>query len=485
MLTLEEIKRFISEDKTSKKKREAKEGLRYYESEHDILNYKVYYINSDGNLEEDKSKTNMKIPHSFFSEIVDQKAQYMLSKRDGFIKSKIPQLQEELDKYFDDEFTDEIEDLLTYGSIEGASYLYNYKNEEDSLAFNFTEMLNLIEVDKKEASDKQDHIIHYYNDKIRTIGKKKDKEIVKIQVWDKDYTYYYVMADNQIKADSEYNLNPRPHILYNVKGKQYYDTFGYIPFFKFSNNKKEISDLKPIKALIDDYDLMACGLSNNIQDLSEGYYVVKGFDGDNLDELSYNVKNKKIVGVSEDGDLDIKTVAIPYDARKQKMELDEKNIYRFGMAFNSSQIGDGNITNIVIKSRYALLDLKCNKCENNLRALLKKVVKVVLDEINERNETAYTIRDIYFDFEREVMTNASDNAQIKKTEAETKQIEINTILNVATQLPSEEIIKMVCEVLDIDYAEIESEIKQKLEDEKIDLNEASDKLINEETPLAI
>lgn len=485
MLTLEEIKRFISEDKTSKKKRQAKEGLRYYESEHDILNYKVYYINADGNLEEDKSKTNMKIPHSFFSEIVDQKTQYMLSKRDGFIKSKIPELQEELDKYFDDEFTDEIEDLLTYGSVEGASYLYNYKNEEDRLAFKFTEMLNLIEVDKKEASDNKNHIIHYYADKIRSVGKKKDKEIIKIQVWDEDYTYYYVMADNQVTADREYNLNPRPHILYNVKGKQYYDTFGYIPFFKFSNNKNEISDLKPIKALIDDYDLMACGLSNNIQDLSEGYYVVKGFDGDNLDELSYNVKNKKIVGVSEDGDLDIKTVAIPYDARKQKMELDEKNIYRFGMAFNSSQIGDGNITNIVIKSRYALLDLKCNKCENNLRTLLKKVVKVVLDEINERNETAYTIRDIYFDFEREVMTNASDNAQIKKTEAETKQIEVNTLLNIATYLPNEELIKNLCDVMDIDYSEIEDEIKQKLEEDKIDLNEASDKLINEETPLAI
>ena len=409
----------------------------------------------------------------------------MLSKRDGFIKSKIPELQEELDKYFDDEFTDEIEDLLTYGSVEGASYLYNYKNEEDRLAFKFTEMLNLIEVDKKEASDNKNHIIHYYADKIRSVGKKKDKEIIKIQVWDEDYTYYYVMADNQVTADSEYKMNPRPHILYNVKGKQYYDTFGYIPFFKFSNNKNEISDLKPIKALIDDYDLMACGLSNNIQDLSEGYYVVKGFDGDNLDELSYNVKNKKIVGVSEDGDLDIKTVAIPYDARKQKMELDEKNIYRFGMAFNSSQIGDGNITNIVIKSRYALLDLKCNKCENNLRALLKKVVKVVLDEINERNETAYTIRDIYFDFEREVMTNASDNAQIKKTEAETKQIEVNTLLNIATYLPNEELIKNLCDVMDIDYSEIEDEIKQKLEEDKIDLNEASDKLINEKTPLAI
>jgi hypothetical protein len=37
MLTVEEIKRFIDEDATSKKKRFAKKGIEYYEGEHDIL----------------------------------------------------------------------------------------------------------------------------------------------------------------------------------------------------------------------------------------------------------------------------------------------------------------------------------------------------------------------------------------------------------------------------------------------------------------
>jgi len=63
------------------------------------------------------------------------------------------------------------------------------------------------------------------------------------------------------------------------------------------------------------------------------------------------------------------------------MELDGQNIYRFGMGFNSLQVGDGNITNVVIKSRYSLLDLKCNKKEKQLKKFLKKIVKVVLDEI--------------------------------------------------------------------------------------------------------
>ena len=40
------------------------------------------------------------------------------------------------------------------------------------------------------------------------------------------------------------------------------------------------------------------------------------------------------------------------------------------MGFNSAQIGDGNITNVVIKSRYALLDLMCYKLKKNLKKFL-------------------------------------------------------------------------------------------------------------------
>jgi len=187
------------------------------------------------------------------------------------------------------------------------------------------------------------------------------------------------------------------------------------------------------------------------------------------------VKKKKHIGVGEGGDLDVKTVSIPYDARKTKMELDEKNIYRFGMGFNSAQLGDGNITNIVIKSRYALLDLKCNKCEDIVKKLLKKVVKVVLDEINEQNQTEYSLKDVYFNFEREVMTNASDNAQIELTEAQTEQVKITTLLNVATKLDNETLMQNVCDVLDLNYEDIKDKLPK---DDEFDLDKVSNELDN-------
>ena len=236
-----------------------------------------------------------------------------------------------------------------------------------------------------------------------------------------------------------------------------------MPFIRHDNNRAQASDLFIIKDLIDDYDLMSCGLSNNIQDLAEGFYVVKGFQGHNMSELTDAIRKKKQVGVNDTGDVDIKTVNIPYQARQAKLELDEKNIYRFGMGFDSSKAETSNVTNVVIKSRYALLDLKSNKKEMQLKKTLKKVLKVVLDEINKEHGTQYTTEDVYMEFERVVPSNETDNATIKQTEASTRQIEINTILNVATYMDDETILKEICRVLDIDYEEVKDKLPEKTE----------------------
>lgn len=455
MLSISEIQAFINEDKSSRKKFLASVGLRYYEADHDIKQFKAYYYNADGDLVEDTQRSNIKIPHAFFTELVDQKTQYLLSGKERFIKTDYPELQKELDKYFDDDFKAELSDLITYGSAEGFSYMYRYADEDGMSRFAFADGIGIVEVPAKFASDKKDHIIYYYVDRIE-----KDKKVECIQDWDDTQTYYYIKIDDQITKDENQKINPRPHIIYEAdeNGNIEYDTFGTVPFFRFDNNKKQFSDLKPIKELIDDYDLMNCSLSNNLES-PDTIYFIKGMDGENLDQFITNVKTKKALIAPIDGDMDIKTVNIPYEARKVKMDLDETNIYRFGMGLNSVQVGDGNITNVVIKSRYSLLELKCNKAEMQLKKLLKKIIKVVIEEINKNNSWDYTLNDIYIEFEREILTNATDNAQIAQIEAATKQTEINTLLNLDTFIDREFINQQIAEILDFEYEEIKEYFK--------------------------
>ena len=87
MLTEAEILQFIEDDKTSEKKKFARMGQRYYEAEHDIKNYKLYYVDADGKLKEDLNRSNIKIAHPFFTELIDQEVQYMLSGDESFICS--------------------------------------------------------------------------------------------------------------------------------------------------------------------------------------------------------------------------------------------------------------------------------------------------------------------------------------------------------------------------------------------------------------
>ena len=483
MLTVQEIKTFIDNDAASNKKQHAKVGLRYYESEHDIKDYRIFFINADGKLQEDEHKSNIRISHPFFTELVDQEVQYMLSGKEGFIRSDKPELQAELDAYFNEseDFIAELNELLTGTISKGFEYMYAYKNEDGKLAFQCADSIGVVEVKARETDDHCDYVIRWYVD---SIGKD-NKKIKRIEVWDQDKTHFFCQEDDgEIKIDTSRTINPRPHTTYkkDKDKKIYYKGFGFIPFFRLDNCHKQFSGLKPIKDLIDDYDLMSCGLSNNIQDTNEALYVVKGFQGDNLDELMVNIKAKKHVGVDEDGGVDIKTIDIPYQARQAKLDLDEKNIYRFGMGFNSAQLGDGNITNIVIKSRYALLDLKCNKLEIRLKQFLRKLLKVVLNEINEMNGTDYQMKDVYFTFDREVMTNASDNAAIEKTDAERKQVEINTLLNIAARLDNETLMQLICDILDIDYEEIKDKLPKPEDGDPYQAQTALDAIQTEDDP---
>lgn len=460
MLTPGEIRAFIEQDSASEKKRLARQGVDYYEARHDIRNKRIFFVNAEGELQEDKLKSNFRISHPFFTELVNQETQYLLSSTEPFVRSDDPALQKELDERFNynEKFKAELKELVKGGIVKGFDNMYAYKGKDGKTVFEYADSLGVVKCRAKETEDQCEYVIHWYIDSIS----KENKAIKRIEVWDDKQTHYYCQVDDgEIMLDDSVKINPRPHTLYTKgnDGKIYYDGFGFIPFFEFSNNRKQQSDLPPIKPIIDNYDIMCCGLANSIEDTNEALYVVKGFEGDNLDALMLNIKEKKHIGVDENGGVEIQTVNIPVDARKAQMEIDENNIYRFGFGLNTYGLKDTNATtNIAIKSAYSLLDLKTNNVETQLKLFLLQLVAVVLDEINKADGTDYTQDDIYFKFKREVPTNALENAQIELTEAQKRQTEINTLLNLATQLDNETVMKLICEQLDIDYEEIKDKL---------------------------
>ena len=237
MLTVEEIRQWINNDAMSRKKQQAQKGVQYYEGEHDIRNSRIFFINAAGEMEEDKTKSNIKICHPFFTEIVDQGVQYLLS-GDAFIKSDIPELQKELDERFNDneDFMAELYEVVTGSQVKGFEYMYAYKNKDGKTVFECADSMGVVEVRAKDTQDHCDYLIYWYIDRID----KDSKKIKRIQVWDASQTYFYCQVDDgKIVLDDSAEINPRPHTVYKKPNdaNTYYDSYGFIPFFRLDNGR--------------------------------------------------------------------------------------------------------------------------------------------------------------------------------------------------------------------------------------------------------
>ena len=233
MLSISEIKQFIDSDKNSEKKNDARIGQRYYEAKHDILGCRLFYYNADGKLVEDKTRSNIKISHPFFTELSDQLSSYLLSFTENPIraKSNVEGLQEYLDLYFNGKFWIEINELVTGAYNKGFEYIYGYVGKQNRMIFQCADSMGVVEVRERDTDDGCKYIIYWYVDRID----KGKKEITRIQVWSEKETYYYVQVDDgMIKEDTSVMINPRPHIVYtdNETGLKMGSTLGYIPFWR-------------------------------------------------------------------------------------------------------------------------------------------------------------------------------------------------------------------------------------------------------------
>ncbi len=477
MLSVSEIKTFIDQDSTSERKKFAQVGQRYYDGVHDIMGKRLFFINADGKLEEEKFKSNTRISHPFFTELTDQVVQHLFSGEDGFIRSDDPGLQKELDARFNnnDEFKAEFEEICTGCVAKGFENAYAYKDGQNRTRFSCADSLGVVKVMAKDTDDHCEYVIRWYIEHID----KNSKQIKRIEVWDKEKTWFYCQVDDgEITPDESEEVNPRPHTTYKKKGDEriYYKGFGFIPFLQMNLNRKQVSGLALVKDIIDDYDTMNCGLSNNINDTNEALYVVSGFEGDKLEELMENIKTKKHIGVSENGSVQIETVDIPIDARKAKMEIDEKNIYHFGFGLNISDLKDAAATtNMMVRAAYVRLDMRTHKLKTQAQLFLRDVLDIVLPEINAEKKTDYQQSDVYFSFEPEPVSSALENAQIELTEAQRRQTEINTVLNLQAFIDDETRLQLIAEQLDMDFEALKNK-KPKVTDPAYQAKTALDKV---------
>ena len=93
--------------------------------------------------------------------------------------------------------------------------MHSYKDKDNKTAFHCADAIGVVEVEARFASDKKDHVLYWYIDRIDKDGKR----IKRIMDWEDAQVSFYVQVDDgQIKLDENEPVNPKPHTLYKKKG---------------------------------------------------------------------------------------------------------------------------------------------------------------------------------------------------------------------------------------------------------------------------
>lgn len=293
----------------------------------------------------------------------------------------------------------------------GVSWLHPYI-QDGQLKFKRMPAEQIIWINNPDDNSVIDYIIRFYSTEV-TAGSK-PVIVRKVEVWDATQVTYYIETGENTNAyrlcyeGIEEPYNPAPHITTtssvngNVTGVKA-QSWGKVPFIPLWFNEQHYNQLRTVKRWIDIWDITASDFANNIDDFQDVYWILKNYNGQNIDEFLNDVKQFRALKVGEGGEAKAETIEIPVEAREKFLQLANDAIFKFGMGVDVGQTGDGNITNVVIKSRYAGLDLKASEYEGMIEEWFDDLMYFVNEWHKRTGKTVY--QDIIPVFDRTMIIN--------------------------------------------------------------------------------
>ena len=216
-----------------------------------------------------------------------------------------------------------------------------------------------------------------------------------------------------------------------------YPTFPVVPCW--SNERKQ-SELIPLKATIDCFDLINSGFCNQVDDASLVYWTITNAGGmSDSDLVQFLDKMRKLHAAQTDGDQTVTptTVDVPYQSREVILERLEKQLYKDAMALNTYDLASGAITATQIEAAYEPLNEKLDAFEAEISDFIARLLAVAGVE----DEPTYT---------RSIIVNKSE--------------EITSIVNSAMYLDDEYTTEKIMTILG-DKDKIEETLDKKAEED--------------------
>lgn len=369
----------IEEHKSSECYKTAKTAQEYFEKRNTtITEYRKLLYTITGEAVQDNYSANYKLTSGFFETFITQESSHLLGNGVLFNEDSTKEALGGAD------LDNIIHDLGEYALIGGVSFGFVNKRDDhyEISPFKVTEFVPLW--------GEEDGRLHAG---IRFWQLDSAKPL-RVTLYEEDgYTDYIRYTrersgEQRNTFDLEVLYEKRPYILKvavsevdgeEVIGYENYPSFPVVPMW---GNKKHISEIIGLQYNIDAYDLIKSGFANDLDDVSQIYWIIQNAGGmDDLDLVKFveRMKTVRAAVVQDDGArAEAHTTEIPYVARETFLDRIEKDLYRDSMSLNIDKIVDGTIhEQLAIEAAYENLTLKCDKFEFCVTEFLKNVLALV------------------------------------------------------------------------------------------------------------
>lgn len=384
-----DLDRFYS----SKKYKEMLIADRYYEYDHDILYRVKQTIDSDGNLVDIKNVPNHKLVDNRFRNLLDQKANYVLSKPltlDGENQEYI----KELHKIMDSKFLKTLYLLCKNCYKYGIGWLCIYINKNGELCFKNINSKEVIPIWADKEHTELEKVIRAFN--------------------------YYDEQNNLIQYQEEYTVDGitvsindkvtefKPYLQKGIDNGKW----GIIPMIPFKCNDDELGLLSRVKTL---QDALNENLSDYKNDMEQNWrntiFIVKGYNPEG-EKFRYNLTQYGCVGIDENTDIDTITVDVNASNYESMANILTKSILENGRGFDSKNEMLGHDPNEMnIQSMYSTIDLDANELELEFQSSLMDVITIINKYLLITTGVDYSEDEVKFIFNRDIMVNESQAIQ--------------------------------------------------------------------------
>lgn len=358
----------------SMSKQQGSIGKRYYSTNNDIMDRKLY-IYAESGLMEDPYKANNKIASDYYKMLVDQCVSYLIGKK--------PKTEFEIDTSF---HTVLIE-ISKNAKAKGIQWVHLYIKDNQL-------KLELMETEQMLPVYEDEELVEMYRFYMQD-----NKQVVD----------RYTSSEIEKYIDGKY-IGTEAHMgVITQEGaevKTGFLSWGKVPFIPLKNNESCVYDLKSIKTLIDNYDKIISDFANNLEDNQDVYWILKGYSG-NLSAFTEQVKMYKSIPVSAEGDVSSETLDIPHEARMMALDKLENLIFKFGRGVNIEQLTGGSLTNVAIRSAFSNLDMKANEFSIQIKKFISLYVEFYNIYASYTNKPL--IADDYIEFEKSIIVNENEN----------------------------------------------------------------------------